>query len=131
MCTQWADARAKGPAPPGASMHWGCPRGAMCDFAHGEHQLRGSAQDDAASARKTAKGARAVLRPIARAVLRPLARAVLRPLARAVLRPLARAVLHPLARAVLHPLALTRRPTACARSGGAGCDGEQARCGDG
>ncbi len=28
-------------APPGAPLHWGCPSGGRCNFAHGDEELRG------------------------------------------------------------------------------------------
>lgn len=45
VCKQWLAARAARPAPEGAPVWWGCPRGRACDFAHGDDELVGPAAD--------------------------------------------------------------------------------------
>jgi hypothetical protein len=48
ICIDWTRARnnpnGRG-APEGAPIHWGCPRGRRCAFAHGEDELKGEARD--------------------------------------------------------------------------------------
>lgn len=39
ICKDWERARADRRAPQSANIHWGCPRGARCDFAHGESDM--------------------------------------------------------------------------------------------
>jgi hypothetical protein len=42
LCIDWLRAREGGKTPPvDAPNDWGCPRGAYCEFAHGEEDLRG------------------------------------------------------------------------------------------
>eukprot|EP01034_Spumella_vulgaris_P029033 gene29033-36013_t len=43
LCIDWLRARETKDAPVGAPVHWGCPRGARCEFAHGEDELKGEA----------------------------------------------------------------------------------------
>lgn len=54
ICLDWKRARERGNVPEGVPIHWGCPRGSRCEFAHGESDLRGtslvSAQEDAKAA---------------------------------------------------------------------------------
>ena len=43
LCLDWMRAREESNPPRGAPIHWGCPRGARCEYAHGEQELRGEA----------------------------------------------------------------------------------------
>eukprot|EP01033_Poteriospumella_lacustris_P001217 gene1217-883_t len=46
ICADWQRARLNRAAPPGAPAFWGCPRGARCEFAHGEDELQGASRDE-------------------------------------------------------------------------------------
>ncbi|CAM6031911.1 unnamed protein product [Sphagnum compactum] len=73
LCSDWIDARKHGNPPPQASIHWGCPRGQRCEFAHGEEELRGAGkrvmgQFDEQSRRENLRNAEAAfLSPLDRA----------------------------------------------------------------
>lgn len=45
LCIDWLRARESGSPPKNATKDWGCPRGAYCEFAHGEDELRGIEKD--------------------------------------------------------------------------------------
>ena len=49
MCLDWLRAREDGKQPPAKhanNIHWGCPRGPRCDFAHGEDDLVGAKKQE-------------------------------------------------------------------------------------
>lgn len=46
ICADWQRARLNRTPPPGAPAFWGCPRGARCEFAHGEDELQGASRDE-------------------------------------------------------------------------------------
>ena len=55
LCRDWVAARSGGRRPPPtAPLHWGCPKGPRCTFAHGEADLVGPAKAAAVSSRKEA-----------------------------------------------------------------------------
>eukprot|EP01041_Mallomonas_annulata_P008226 gene8226-16914_t len=43
LCIDWLRARKERDPPSSAPVHWGCPRGSRCEYAHGETELRGEA----------------------------------------------------------------------------------------
>lgn len=45
LCLDWVRARENSNPPPGAPYHWGCSRGANCDFAHGDEELKGTLKE--------------------------------------------------------------------------------------
>lgn len=56
ICIDWQRAREGSEKPPkNATNHWGCPRGARCDFAHGESELRGAALEEMQDNRQKCK----------------------------------------------------------------------------
>jgi hypothetical protein len=55
LCIDWLRARETKDAPSGAPVHWGCPRGARCEFAHGEDELKGEALAAMKESKKQAK----------------------------------------------------------------------------
>lgn len=55
ICGDWKRAREQNPPPPDASIHWGCPRGPKCTFAHGIEELQGEAAVDAKKKEKDSK----------------------------------------------------------------------------
>lgn len=55
LCIDWERARQTRSAPTGAPNHWGCPRGARCEYAHGEEELRGDALTAAKEAKEKAR----------------------------------------------------------------------------
>lgn len=55
LCLDWIRARKEKEAPAGAPVHWGCPRGHRCEYAHGETELRGEALDQIVNDRKKSR----------------------------------------------------------------------------
>lgn len=69
LCRDWKRARESGRVPANAGKHWGCPRGAKCQFAHG-NELKGEGLQRAleeqreADARKLQEKREAFMRPL-------------------------------------------------------------------
>ena len=57
FCIDWLRARQDRDPPASAPVHWGCPRGPRCEYAHGEEELRGKALDEIQQNRKQSKEA--------------------------------------------------------------------------
>lgn len=58
ICIDWQKARENGRnAPANAPIHWGCPRGPRCEYAHGEEELQGNSSVTLAEKKRLEKEA--------------------------------------------------------------------------
>eukprot|EP01039_Chlorochromonas_danica_P010454 gene10454-11578_t len=71
LCLDWLRARQGKVLPPDLPIHWGCPRGHKCEFAHGESDLQENARR--AKEEEKAQQGRAAWEEEKEAYLRPIA----------------------------------------------------------